>query len=29
MNKSGIATVLFGTLCLFGSATASAQAKVF
>jgi N-acyl homoserine lactone hydrolase len=29
MKKSGIAAVLFGTLCLFGAATASAQAKIF
>ena len=29
MKKSGVATVLFGTLLLLGSATASAQAKVF
>ena len=29
MKKLDIATVVFGTLCLLGSATASAQAKVF
>ena len=29
MRKSGVATMLFGTLLLLGSATASAQAKVF
>ncbi len=29
MKRSGIAAVLLGTLCLFGSAAASAQAKVF
>ena len=29
MKKSAIATVVFGTLCLLGSVTASAQAKVF
>jgi len=29
MEKSAIATVVFGTLCLLCSATASAQAKVF
>jgi N-acyl homoserine lactone hydrolase len=29
MKKSGIAAVLLGTLCLFGSAAAFAQAKVF
>src|ERR1043165_5194190 len=29
MKKFNIAMVLFGTLCLLGSGTASAQAKVF
>ncbi len=29
MIKSGIAAALFGAVCVFGSATASAQAKVF